>query len=328
MSRRLDTCVCLSGIALTCACILVALQPPPSKPPDVATTSSHPQVVTPETIRQQVRERAEAHLTSAEHSADSALVAELQVVEQFFADARRRTPEFAQTVLGFESKWACLTDSLPGSSGDGHARYLQQKFEEHLFAPQALEQLIQQVVHAYLTELENIDHQLLVAIAADLEDLPQLLPVQSLDTAQRDAVFAELRSHIRAQVLGVLQADIGQTLVSIVTGEVLTAVAARMGASAGILGSGVATSWTTLGAGFIVGLIVDEIVALIWDWWADPRGHLVQELNRRLAELESQIIEGTPRQQGLRWHLQDLARRRTVLRRRTLLELLDSGDSP
>ena len=328
MSRRLNTCLALTGSAILFACLLIAVQPPPSKPPDEPVPPPVTVPVLPEHLRQQLRQRAEEHFISAEQAAETAHGSQLGVLQTFFDDARQRTPAFAATALSFDSKWRYLTDTFPGNTGESHAQLLESKFQEYLFTPEALEQLIRQLVEAYLTELENIDYLLLIEIAADLEDLPQLLPFQPVDRSQLEAACEELRAKVREHVIGDLQADVGQTLASIVAGEIFTAVAARMGVSAGILGAGAATSWTTLGAGFIVGLIVDEIVAWIWNWWADPRGSLVRELNRQLTDLEAQIVEGTPERPGLRWHLQDIARRRTVVRRRSVLELLDSGDSP
>ena len=328
MTRRTDMSLALFGVALALAGILIGLPPPLPKPPDPPDPPPAIAIDSPDLIRQRLRERVESHLTTAEQQGASALDTQLGVLETFFAEARKRTPEFTEVVLGFDSKWHCLADLLPGSSGGSHVRYIEAQFHEHLFAPEALEQVIQQVVTAYLAELENIDHLLLVEITADLKDLPRVLPVQTWDHAQLEAACVQLRTSISQQVESDLRADASQTLVSLIVGEVLTAVTARMGVSAGVLGTGAATSWTTLGTGFLVGLIVDEIVAWIWDWWADPRGQLVQELNQRLTDLEARIIEGSFEQPGLRWHLQDIARRRTLLRKRTVMELLDSGDSP
>jgi hypothetical protein len=103
---------------------------------------------------------------------------------------------------------------------------------------------------------------------------------------------------------------------------VLTQVAVRLGVSAGILGAGASTSWATFGAGLVVGLIVDQLVSWIWDWWADPRGSLATELNAKLDSLHALIVDGDAQTPGLRTALGEFARHRAELRRAAVLDLL------
>ena len=62
-------------------------------------------------------------------------------------------------------------------------------------------------------------------------------------------------------------------------GEVLAQAVVRLGASAGLLGGGAASSAATLGSGLIVGLVLDRVLAWLWD----GRGELIRELEARIA---------------------------------------------
>jgi hypothetical protein len=102
-------------------------------------------------------------------------------------------------------------------------------------------------------------------------------------------------------------------------------VAVRLGVSAGILGTGAASGWATLGIGVVVGLIVDQIVSWVWDWWADPRGNLAAELDKKLDEINRLIVDGSADVQGLRDRLKQFARERAAARRIAVLSLLQTG---
>jgi hypothetical protein len=76
-------------------------------------------------------------------------------------------------------------------------------------------------------------------------------------------------------------------------------------------------SW---GVGLGACLAVDQ--ALVWarDRWADLKGKLTEAMTRRLDELRLLVIEGRAETPGLKSSLGELARLRSVLRRKVILE--------
>ena len=104
----------------------------------------------------------------------------------------------------------------------------------------------------------------------------------------------------------------------------LTQVTVRLGISAGILGTGAASGWTTLGIGVVVGIIVDQIVSWVWDWWADPTGDLASNLDAKLDEMRTLICEGDTNVEGLRQRFQSLAAERAKIRETAILDLLSN----
>lgn len=276
----------------------------------------------PREIRAEASARAERSLAWADAESQAAL--ELAPLEAFFSDVKSHTPQFADAVLGFGSKWRFVADKMPFTRGDRHAEFLRTAFGEHLFTPDDLSRVIEQIVRNYADSLSAIENQMLVKLRADLSDLPPAALPQFADQATLSAAYQEALARTLDHIGADLKADVSQELVSLVAGEVLTQAAVRLGVSAGILGVGAGTSWATLGAGLVVGLIVDQLVSWIWDWWADPSGSLAAELNAKLDQLHALIVNGDGASPGLKAALADFARRRGELRRAAILEMLHS----
>lgn len=273
-------------------------------------------------IRAAAALRAERSLAWADAESQAAL--DLAPLAEFFADVKSHTPQFADAVLGFGSKWRLAADKLPFTRGDRHAEFLHAAFREHLFAPADLSKAIEQIARRYADSLAAIENQMLLKLRQDLSDLPPAALPQFADQATLSAAYHDALERTLARVGADLKADVGQELVSLIAGEVLTQAAVRLGVSAGILGAGAGASWATLGAGLVVSLVVDQLVGWVWDWWADPRGNLAAELNAKLDQLHSLVVDGDGASPGLKAALGEFGRRRAELRRAAILKLLQA----
>jgi hypothetical protein len=294
----------------------------PPAPPAVAPT---PPVDPLEQARKRAQASAESRLDAADKASEEALAEHLKALDRFFDDAKQNSRAFAADALGWGSKWRLIADHLPFTRNDRHQEFLRDKFEEHFFSPEQLEAVVRQVVRSYLDHLQSIESQALVDLQADLSDQPRLLDIQSLDPSQLEEAFRKALSLAQEHTSSDLKADVGQQVVGIIVGEVLTQVAVRMGVSAGILGAGAGSGVATLGVGIVVGLIVDQLVSLVWDWLADPKGHLADELDEKLDELHDLIVTGDNDHQGLQGQLKKCAQERSKLRRQAVLDLIQSS---
>ena len=95
-----------------------------------------------------------------------------------------------------------------------------------------------------------------------------------------------------------------------------------IGVSAGILGAGGASGTVTLGVGVVVGLIVDQVVSFVWDWYADPQGNLAATLNSKLDDMSLLVVTGPDGRGGIKAQLQKLAATRAKLRREAIMNVL------
>jgi hypothetical protein len=260
---------------------------------------------------------AAPHLAAADAQCAAIVDRHAKSINAFFDEAKRNTPAFSEAALSWASKWRLIADYTPFTKGGRHEVFIRNKFEEHVFSRNELEVAVTRIVKSYLTQVRSIESRMLVDLRTDVAGFPETyLRVGSLDDSRLQQEYDQALSRSMDATGSRLSGDIGSQLVSVITGEVLAQVAVRMGVSAGILGTGAASSWTTLGIGLVVGVIVDQIIAWIWNWWADPKGDLASELNAKLDSMNRLLRE------GLRVRLQDFAEERAQLRRQTVLALL------
>lgn len=167
-----------------------------------------------------------------------------------------------------------------------------------------LENLVRHVLQSMAAEIESLESDLLVNLEADLQDLsgdPALTPSTTAPNQDLHLVTARLEQ----QVTTSLRCDIGRELAAYAAGEVVSVGMGRLGVSAGIPGAGTGSSWANLGIGLLVGLVIDEIVSRIWDWWADPVGQLSAAVQDELKAVEARLVEGDADWPGLRKVLMD-----------------------
>jgi hypothetical protein len=273
-------------------------------------------------VRREAVGRAQKSLAWAERKSKHALVRDLAPLDEFFAGVKQRTPNFAEIALGWGSKWRFVADKTPFTKGGRHAAFLRRAFDEHLFEPDDLRRVIEQTANGFADDLAAIENRMLLKIREDLGDLPADALPEMADEARWLAAYDTTLSRASGRAGDEVNADVATQIVSLVAGEVLTQVAVRLGASAGILSAGAGSSWATFGAGLVIGLIVDQLVCWVWDWWADPRGSLAADMNRKLDELRDLIVDGDDQTRGLRASLADFAQQRADARRAAVLEML------
>ena len=286
--------------------------------PAIAPISGRPAAPSPEEI-------IRPHLVWAERRSEEVLTEHLRLIDDFFVMAKKGTPEFADRALSFTSKWRLVVDHVPLTRGGRHEKFLRLQFEQHVFRPSQLGGTVEQVVAGYLAQVRSIEGEMLVELRADVADFPETYVVAELDEACWRARYDDALFDTLAATGSDLRSDVAGQVVSLIAGEVLTQVATRLGVSAGILGTGAASSWATFGIGVVVGLIVDQIVAWVWDWYADPTGTLVRQLNSRLDHLNRLIVDGADDVQGLRARLKACAAQRAAIREAALLAILQTN---
>jgi hypothetical protein len=307
------------SLALACAVAGATWYGWPAAPPSPVRSSSS------DFLLREALGRAENNLAWADRKSRHALEHDLAVLDEFFDNVKQRTPRFANVVLGWGSKWRFVADKTPFTKGDRHAEFLRRAFDEQLFTPDDLRQAIEQATNGFADDLAAIENRMLLKIREDVGDLPAAeLPELANESSWLAAYEAALsRASLRAG--DDVTADAATSIVSLAACEVLTQLAVRMGASAGILSVGAGSSVATFGAGLVVGLIVDQLVSWVWEWWADPRGNLAADLDRRFDELRDLIVEGDSETRGLRSSLSAFAQRRADARRAAVLGMIGTA---
>ncbi len=251
----------------------------------------------------------ERRLDWTQQECNQAIERHLQTLDAFFADAKRRTPEFAAAMVGFRGKWNYIRGK--------HQTYATQRFNDLVFSPNDLENAIQQVVEGYLQEVQSIENQMLVRLQADIADEDLSCPLAELSSGELEQVYQERLSQLLQSTQSGIRRRIAQDIAAFIVGELATQVVLRLALSTGILGAGVASGPETLGIGIVVAIAADWVVSEIMQ----SEEKLAAEVNRELDNLHSLLINGGSGVVGLRMRLQILARERDAARREVIRQL-------
>lgn len=260
------------------------------------------------------KERAGPRIDEADATSLAQVDTRLRVVEVFFDDAKGHAQAFAEDVLGWHSKFALIRGQ--------HEAFLAETFREQFFGPDELTQAMKSAVEAYVAELEAIDNRMLVEIRMDVADLPVATLLSSMAEPDLQARYREGCGRIASVTGADLAVDAGRAVADVIVGSVVVMIAARMGTSAAVVGTGAATSWWTFGIGLLVGVIVDQIIATVWDWTYDPRGQLATMMEEKIDEMRRLVLDGDGGKPGLREELRRYAHERAKLRRGAVMTLL------
>lgn len=261
--------------------------------------------------------KSDAVRTAEQESAEAADKS-IEVIHEFFDVAKQNSPRFAERVLGWRSKWALMVDCVPFTDKTRHEKFMNKCFSEEFFTTESLQKTIESAVEFYFQEVESIENTMLVNINQDVPDLPENSPFRTLTPDELKRVFAVTLQTSAVQGAKAASASIKSDVAMLVISEVICQIALRLGTSAGILTIGASTSWASMGITMALAVIVDQAVAWIWDWYADPEGDIATKMNAELDRIEKMIIEGDGETKGLRETLAELDRQRNELRKETL----------
>ena len=274
-------------------------------------------VTPPAAVRPTLGQRVEPYLERVNAQHAQALETAIAGIQRFFESARQQAPVFAAEALSWRSTWASLLDTVPWTAGDRLPQRLQTLFAEHVFSPAQLQAELERVVQQFQEELRDIDQQLLVELRLDLEAEYPEFPWEAFSAQAWASAQAQAVEHLWQLGQPLVQGELATQAVSLLSAELALLVGTRLATSSGGVAVGAATSWSHLGVGLVVGVLVDQMLTRLWHWWADPAGTLSGELCRELDDLEQQVL-GTGVTPGLQQALQTFVQYRSHQQRRWL----------
>jgi hypothetical protein len=267
---------------------------------------------------------AERHLKRCEERVATAADGHLEPIIELLNRARNRVPQFSTTALGFGSKWRFAFDAVPFSRGDRSQTYLREEFETRVLDSRDLHRAIEESIVSFLQEVRSIEGQMLVEMRADLEDLPSVDWSQWGRREDWQPILEKGIEDVLAKSGEDFHGTVGSQLISLIAGEVLTQVAVRLGISAGILGTGAASGWATLGIGVVVGVVIDQLVSTAWNLWSDPENELTMQIQHQIDLLQRLICDGDETTKGLKQHFEKVAVDRAALRQIAIHDLMNT----
>jgi hypothetical protein len=275
----------------------------------------------PKADQRALEQLVEKHLTWAESEVQSLSGQGHKAIEVLFSKAFENVPLYSQSILGWKSKWNLILDKLPGNDKDRHEEFLKQQFEQTIFSPEQLEAAVTQAIRERLVQVRDIENQMLVRLRADIEELPQLAHIDGHSAIEFESRLQSALLEASEVVSEDLSSNIESQLVSLLAGEVMAQVAIRLSVSAGILSTGAASGWATLGIGLVAGVVIDQIVTRIWDWWSEPEAELSLQISKQLTLVHDLICKGDSDSEGLDGRFDHWKVQRNQIRRATILRI-------
>lgn len=260
------------------------------------------------------QDRARPHIDRADADSHAGIDPSLRAMEIFFDEAKGHATAFADDVLGWYSKYKLIRGQ--------HEEFLAETFRRHFFGPEELQRAMTDAVQAYVADLEAIDNRMLVGIRMDVADLPAGATIGAMPVPDLQERYRSVCGRIAGITSADAAVDVGRAAADMIVGSVVTMMAARLGTSAVVLGTGAASGWWTFGIGLVVGVIVDQVIAAVWNWSYDPHGKLVAMMETKIDEVRSLVIDGDAGKPGLREELRRYADKRAIVRRDAVLQLL------
>jgi hypothetical protein len=260
------------------------------------------------------RDRVKPHIDKADADSQAGVDSSLQPLQAFFDQAKGSAAAFADDVLGWTSKYRLIRGQ--------HEEFLADAFCEHFFGPDELKQAMTNAVARYVATLEAIDNRMLVDISVDVADLPAGMSLAAMPVPDLQERYRSVCSRVGGVTGADAAVDVGRAAADMIVGSVVTMMAARFGTSAVALGAGAASGWWTFGIGLVVGVVVDQIIAAVWNWTYDPHGKLVDLMETKIDEVRNLVLDGCDGKPGLREELRRYADKRAIVRREAVLELL------
>ena len=261
------------------------------------------------------------HLIDAAETIEKAIEPSLVPLLDFFKKARSGIPKFAESARGWISTGKLAWDALPFTANTRHKEYLRNEFDLHVFRATDLQSTIERCLNRFEQAIVSAESEMLVRLNADSPDLPSYPKKQIDHVALNRECLAIISRSEKATQESVVK-GVSQLIIAEITQRVLTQVTASLARSLGLYGIGSMLAPETFGASIVAAILIDSLIGWIWNWFADPRGNLISELNRKIAFIESVLTEGTDGKGGLKHEMNKYAKERRSIRDQAVRNLL------
>lgn len=231
--------------------------------------------------RAEILEACDVHVRAAEVEAHAAVGRHAAEFASFIDERTSGAAAFSREMVSWQSKWRVIKQYLPFTDADGHRKYVEEQFAKHIFSEAEIAGATQLAVAGSLKDLEAIENRLAVQLRAEIDGSS----AGEIEVSAAEAQFAAAIDTVVSASQWDAAKTVGNLAVAEVAATVGTQVLVRLGVSTGILGTGAASSWWTLGSGLLLGLVVDAV----WQWVDDPAGDIERET---VAALESLANDG------------------------------------
>ena len=242
-----------------------------SSAPKPALTSAVP---APVTVSWQ---KVEPHLDRLDQQSAAIAEKHLSRISAFVNDKKKRgAKEFAEWAFSWRAKFNLVVGNLQGDDGARLRGFLQEKFDQHIFRSQDLQNLLESVIAGVGTECAGAENDALVQLRADIAQ--DVLFKGTLPALQTDQAFQDEYRRLAEELLPKLLTDLKVGAAGQATNLVLSEVVSRrvgpgLAEGLGFSGSGFWSSAGRFAVVFGVGMAAWWALDHLIDWLMDFFGY-------------------------------------------------------
>ena len=218
-------------------------------------------------------------------------------IDAFFEARRPGVQPFVSDMLSY---WGKLQHVKGVLDPDAHQRFLQECFDRHLFSARDLEKALESATVQVLSKVEERENLLLVEIQADLElsdprsQRPSLHPDKAALRKQYQSLLERVAPELSRDLgVEITKQMLDWTVMSPLIAKIAADLAARLGISGAVLGTGAASGTVSFGISVVTGILIDRLLT-----WAfrlaghDPEAKIAAQIEKSIEQISSIVITG------------------------------------
>jgi len=273
-------------------------------------------------VDQEMRDQMiEKHLNQARGEYHEVISEQLGRIDAYFNRGIGNIPKFVDSAFGYYPKWLMAKDTLSYYERNRCESYLRQQFSQLVINQHDLLSLIQSVEEQINMEFSDIENRMLVSLYADLEAAGFKLNPE-LTSLDLDGKIDSLTGHSLKAAKEDLSGSAGRLAISLLVERILTAIILRGGGTVVTQTTGAALAVPTWGLSIAIGIITDQLLERIWNWYYDPKGRLRDQLQQSIRQMRQDIRFGVSQHPGLEPSIHALVDQQQAEYRRKLPELI------
>ena len=208
-------------------------------------------------------------------------------MELYFSEKQQGVAPFCEDVNGYRSTGRFVLSHVPWLDPNQWKNRTLHSFRKHLFSAEQLSAQFESEIQNFQLILrqrfaESVTETNTALMLELGPDIAAQLPVAE---EVEQALFRSLQSSTEVQ-----QQMLQSALTTEIASQIVSAVAFRIVRTASGTAVGAAATPATAGISLAAGILFDQLVSTIWNWYSDPQGELQAKLLAHLTDLQQTVI--------------------------------------
>ena len=122
----------------------------------------------PERSRAEIEAACRQHVDEARQKASKGITRRAAEFSDFINPRKSGAKPFSKDLVSLYGKWRAVSPSLPFADKEGHKKYVEEEFEQHIFTKQDLAVSFKGVIERIVKDIESIENELAVTLEREI----------------------------------------------------------------------------------------------------------------------------------------------------------------